>query len=257
MLRTLIHALPRGRARAARAIRHFRRAPFVDVVEPRALGVRLWIDPADPFQLEAWAGAYQQHVVQWIGDTIRPGATVLCLGLHVGYIAALARRLAGPRGRVLSAEPDPVARSIAERNLALGDARDAPIDIFPGGLSDASGELLLYHSHVPGHSSFAAPHQLAGRFAVPLATGDAWLAECGVTRLDVVVLDVEGWETHVLRGLRSTLARSDTVALCYEATAWALESAGASTQVLHEMVRDYGLTPTRLGGDDWVAVRPR
>src|SRR6185312_15372579 len=105
MLRQMIARLSRGRSRAARAVHYLRRRPFLDIVEPADLDIRLWIDPADRFQLEIWAGAYQTHVVGWLRRTVRPGDRVLCVGLHVGYIAGVCRRLAGPGGAVFSDEP--------------------------------------------------------------------------------------------------------------------------------------------------------
>jgi len=160
LLRRAVSRLPHGRARAARILSRLLRKPFGDVVGPSDLNVRLVIDPADPFQLEIWLGTYQPHVVDFLPCSVRPGDRVLCAGLHVGYVASLARRLAGGGGLVLSAEPDPVARAWAERNVSLGGGPGAaPVRVFAGGLAESEGELLLYESRVMGHSSFAAPHQ--------------------------------------------------------------------------------------------------
>lgn len=251
MLRRLIAALPRGRARAARAVRHLRRHSFLDVVEPRALDVRMWVDPADPFQLEVWTGAYQPHVVQWLRESVKPADRVVCVGLHVGYVAGLARRLAGPTGRVISAEPDATARRVAERSLALGDTRDAPIAIFPGGFDQAEGMLTLNHSRVMGHSSFACPHQGDGPESVPVTTGDAFLAAHGIERLDVLVLDVEGWELRVLIGLADTIARSPRIRMCVELAPWALREAGTDERAVRTWLFERGVSLNHLHGDDW------
>lgn len=228
LLRTGLSALPRGRSRLVRALSRLVRRPFVDLVEPRALGIRLTVDPADPFQMEIWAGAYQPHVISFLRRTVRPGHRVLCAGLHVGYVAAVARRLAGPTGIVLSAEPDPVARRRGEDNLRLSDANAAPVRVFPGGLSDTDGEMVLHQSSVLGHSSLAGRHQAVADITVTLSTGDRWLQSLGVERLDVMVLDVEGWEAHVLNGLSATIARSPSLCALVEISPWALEAAGSS-----------------------------
>ena len=47
----------------------------------------------------------------------------------------------------------------------------------------------------------------AGDARVPVRTLDGWAEEVGLTRLDVLKLDVEGAEPAVLRGARRTLAR--------------------------------------------------
>ena len=242
MLRGVLARLPRGRARAAHLLGRILHQPFIDNVPPYDLGVRLAIDPSDPFQLEIWLGAYQPHVVSFLQRAIRPGDRILCAGLHVGYVAALARRLAGPRGMVLSAEPDPGARQRAELNLQLSDSPAcAPIHVLSGGLSDRDETLVLHKSSVLGHSSFASPHQEEGRVSAYVRRGDGWLAELGIDTLDVIVLDVEGWELSALRGLKDVLANSRGLRAMIEISEWALRDAGTSAEALLTFCWNAGL----------------
>ncbi len=242
-VRTLVSRLPRGRGRTARLLSRIFRRPFVDVVAPYELGVRLTIDPRDAFQMEIWLGAYQPHVVAFLRNAVAPGARVLCAGLHVGYVAALARRLAGPTGLVVAADPDPNAFACAVANLRLGRGDMlAPVHLFAGGLSDRAGELSLYRSSVMGHSSFAAPHHGAEVRTVPLVRGDDWLIALGVPELDVMVLDVEGWEVQVLRGLGGTISRSRNLRALVEVSEWALREAGSTRHALYEYWTERGFT---------------
>jgi len=242
LLRKMITALPRGRARAARMLGRLLRRPFTDDVPPYDAGLRLIIDPNDRFQLEIWLGAYQPHVVSFLRRAIRPGDRVLCAGLHIGYVAALARRLAGPRGIVLSAEPDDSARQRAEINLRLSDGPAcAPIHILPAGLSDKAETLVFHKSSVLGHSSFAAPHHQEGLVDTAVRRGDSWLAELGIDSLDVLVLDVEGWELSALRGLQEVLARSPRLRAMIEVSNWALRDAGTSPEALLTYCWEAGL----------------
>ena len=229
--------LPRGRARLARLLSRVLRGAFIDVVEPRDLQVQMVVDPSDPFQLEIWLGTYQPHVVSFLRQSIKPGATVLVAGLHVGYVAAIAARLAGPRGTVLSAEPDPAARDAARRNLAMLDATSATVHVLAGGLSDSDESLTMHLSSTLGHSSFAAPHQSRTSDVVPLRRGDEWLLERGVNVLDVLILDVEGWECHALRGLASVISQSPHLVALIEVSEWALRDAGCSVSILFDWLR--------------------
>jgi FkbM family methyltransferase len=217
------------------------------------------VDPSDPFQLEMWLGAYQPHVVAFLRQNIKPGAVVLVAGLQVGYVATIAAKLAGPRGRVFSAEPDAAARDIARLNLAMLDASCAPIDVLAGGLSDSDGHLTMYLSSTLGHSSFAAPHQPRATEMVPLRRGDAWLAERGVQRLDVVVLDIEGWECHALRGLAGVLSSSPHLVALIEVSDWALRDAGCSVAMLFDWLRANGFDlywAEKIGGPLGVSGAP-
>jgi FkbM family methyltransferase len=240
LIRWAAARLPRGRARLARALARVLRTPFVDTVEPRDLQTRMVIDPSDPFQLEIWLGTYQPHVISFLRQSIKPGATVLVAGLHVGYIATLAARLAGPRGIVLSAEPDPAARDAAQRNLAMLDGTCAPVHVLAAGLSDSDGSLTIHLSSTLGHSSFAGPHHARARDVVPLRRGDDWLRERGVRALDVLVLDVEGWECHALGGLAGVIAESPHLVALVEVSDWALRDAGASVSMLLDWLDAHG-----------------
>lgn len=248
----LIARLPRGRGRIARFLAGKLRRSFVADVPPFDLGLRLCVDPTDVFQLEIWLGTYQPHVVNFLMRSVRPGDTVLCAGLHVGYVAAIARRLAGPTGLVLSAEPDPVALERANNNLELGDAsRDAKVEVLTGGLSDSDECLPLHQSSVLGHSSFASSHHEKGLTQARLRRGDSWLGERGVAKIDVMVLDVEGWELRALRGLENTLGRSPALVALIELSRWALEDARASPAEVVALLRDRGF------GVRWAAAHGR
>lgn len=247
--------LPRGRGRAARFVGRLKRAPFVDVVEPSRLDIRLSIDPRASFQSEMWAGAYQPHVVKWITHNVRAGDRVLCLGLHIGYIAALCRRLAGPAGRVFSAEADPRALELGTRNMSLGDERDAPITVFPGGFGAETSTLQLYQSRVAGHSSFAAPHQSDGKMEVRVERGDRFLMQHECDGIDALVLDVEGWEYEVLRGLEQIVQRSPNLRACIELAPWALADAGTTASEVLTWLASRGIVLQHLHADDWATAQ--
>jgi len=101
---------------------------------------------------------------------------------------------------------------------------------------------MLYESHVLGHSSFAAPHQGKAEEVVPVCRGDDWLDSIGVTSLDVMVLDIEGWEVQALRGLIRTLDNSPRLRALIEVSEWALNDAGTSPDELLGLLRERGFT---------------
>jgi hypothetical protein len=61
-----------------------------------------------------------------------------------------------------------------------------------------------------------------------------------VGRVNLMKIDVEGWESHVLSGGYETLSRADAPVLQVEFTDQASQSAGTSCQVLYRQLEELG-----------------
>ncbi len=171
-------------------------------------------------------------------------AVVFDVGAHAGQFSKLFARMA-PNGKVFAFEPSAYARSVLEPALSWNRIRN--VEIAPVGLSDAEGELVL---HTPikkrGGMGFGLAHLGADagdrpvmEQTVKLTTMDAFAAAKGLTRLDFIKADVEGWEAHMLRGGRETLARFKPV-LFLEVVEASLARAGSSPQEIWDLLTPLG-----------------
>jgi FkbM family methyltransferase len=137
---------------------------------------------------------------------LREGDLFVDVGANEGMITLLASRLVGPTGTVVSFEPNPVPREILRRGLQRN--RIANVEVHACGLGDEDGELQLFVPRVnSGEGSFTTPTSASeGYYAMcPVRIGDSMLQG----RLPKLIkIDVEGFEAHVLRGLRQTLERA-------------------------------------------------
>jgi len=136
-------------------------------------------------------------------------AIVLDVGAHAGQFAKLFARLA-PAGRVYAFEPSEYARSILTRALAFN--RIANVTVVPCGLSDVPARAVLHTplkrssawgfgtAHLGGEPSSAEADQ-----TVALERLDDFAARQGLTRLDFIKADIEGWEMRALQGGEGTL----------------------------------------------------
>lgn len=150
-------------------------------------------------------GSYETEILELIRDVLadRPDSVFFDVGANVGHHTLFASRHART---VHAFEPfEPVRRALLEKVAANG-LTDVTVHAF--GLDDATATL-----------PYAAPvgaNQGSGRFlqpledahagdALPIVRGDEFAA--GLARLDMVKIDVEGFEPQVIGGLRETLAR--------------------------------------------------
>ena len=71
-----------------------------------------------------------------------------------------------------------------------------------------------------------------------VVAGDEFLKTNGIEHVDVIKIDVEGWELNVLAGLEKTIARSKDIAIFCEFNPVAQECAGRSRNELFEWFLD-------------------
>lgn len=184
-------------------------------------------------------------------------AVVIDVGAHAGQFSKLFAKMA-PGGRVYAFEPSAYARSILTRSLAFN--RLNHVKVVPMGLSDAPGELILHtpikargglgfgiaHFGDDGEDSRDTLDQI-----VPLTTLDAFAHQEGLSRLDFLKADVEGWEVNVLKGGLATLAKHRP-ALFLEISDASLARAGAKPTDIWDILRPLGYRALRA--PDFVAL---
>lgn len=149
----------------------------------------------------------------------RRGWIVMDIGAYVGVFSLYASRAVGGEGLILSFEPNPLAYYWLVNNIRLNKANN--VIALPLALGDVHGKMQLYvaKENIEA-SSLIAEHVLqnpAGKytvlkkFYVPITTLDRFLEEIKqyiskpVRNLDLVKIDVEGYELKVLKGAEKTL----------------------------------------------------
>jgi FkbM family methyltransferase len=207
--------------------------------------------------LKATLRQHHRELIPVFAPHIPDEAVVIDVGAHAGQFSKLFAKMA-PRGRVYAFEPSAYARSILTRSLAFN--RLNHVKVVPMGLSDAPGELILHtpikargglgfgiaHFGDDGEDSRDTVDQI-----VPLTTLDAFAQQEGLSRLDFLKADVEGWEVNVLKGGLATLAKHRP-ALFLEISDASLARAGAKPTDIWDILRPLGYRALRA--PDFVAV---
>ena len=178
-------------------------------------------------------GVFDLAVSEVVARLLPAGGTMVDAGANVGYVSVLAASVAGPRGRVLAFEPHPELVDVLRQNAAVADAEGhcATIDVRASALGDRAGlaTLLLpddfaandglarivdehdarivdgHEVHAPGApvTALATGGAVSRHIPVAQTTLDDVLGEAAV---DLLKIDVEGFEAQVLAGARRALA---------------------------------------------------
>jgi FkbM family methyltransferase len=147
-----------------------------------------------------------------------PGACVVDVGANSGMYSRWAAAHAGPSGRIIAIEPHPRAVQVLRANLAAVGCR---VDVVQAACGAAPGTATLRFS--PGQLSKAtlgAGEDASEAVPVALLPLDDVLGSCGVTAVDVLKIDVEGWEAGVLEGATQSLAATRRVVLEVDDASW-------------------------------------
>ena len=216
-------------------------------VEP---GVSLLLDPRDDISrtiLISLSSRWEPEVWQAISSGLPEGGVLFDVGAHIGYDSLKASAKVGPRGRVVAFEPNPSILPILRDNIAASDAHNVIVQ--PIACTDTEQTLTLFDATLGGNSGSSS---LSQRNAGPVTRSytvrgrpiDDVLPELGLTRVDVVKVDVEGAELLVLRGAARTLRRFHPK-LIVEVVPRQLESMGTSVEELETFVGSLGYHATR------------
>ena len=157
-------------------------------------------------------GAFERPTAQALRRLVRPGSVVLDIGANIGAHCLPLARLVGDNGRVFAFEPTAPARAKLERNLALNPDLVARVQI--------EALMLLDRDRAPLPSAIEASWPVSGKIddggsvarawttvGAHVITLDRFVAEAGLERVNLIKIDVDGYEPAVLTGAAAVLRR--------------------------------------------------
>jgi FkbM family methyltransferase len=201
-------------------------------------GLPTTLDLSDYMQRLIYTGGYELEESALVKALIKPGMTVVDIGANVGYYTAMAAKLVGSAGRVLSFEPSSPAFS--KLQVMIAD-RCANVELFNVALGPAEGSLTLYIPPEDEHNLNPSMYQYRSGMTpvtVPVTTLDKVLDD--VDRVDFLKIDVEGFEPLVFRGAVESLRKGKIRSILYESNPRMLDLANTSERELFEQLTSMG-----------------
>ena len=159
----------------------------------------------------AFFGTYEPEVREIFRALLPVGGVAVDVGANVGWHTLLMARLVGEGGHVLAVEPNPSVRACLQENLNLNRFRH--VEVVPDALADADGtaEFIAPEADNPGAGDghVVCATEIGERQVIGVETRrlDTILSAMLVERLDLIKIDVEGFEWPVLMGGEQTIAR--------------------------------------------------
>ena len=151
---------------------------------------------------------YQIHeplTTQLVRQFLKPGMNVVDIGGNLGYYALLEAQMVGDTGRVIAIEP--VAANFVQlsKNVAANGYRNIILENVAIGTTNGSAPMYLSKKS-NWHSLHPVPWETR-EITVGVSTLDSLLARHELPSLDLIRMDLEGYEIEVIRGMKSTIEK--------------------------------------------------
>lgn len=148
---------------------------------------------------------YEPHETQLFRELVQPGMTVCDIGANIGYYTLIGSQCVGAHGRVIAIEPDLHNFSLLRKNVTANGSVNVRLwDVAVGG-EPGSARLFRSEFNYGDHRMY---EDLAGgreSVDVRVETIDRIMQIEKVDHVDVIKMDVQGYEWHVQQGMQSIL----------------------------------------------------
>ena len=166
------------------------------------------------------------------------------IGSNVGETLLNFAKLTGKNGKVYGFEPVPYTFNKCSNNISL----NAFSNISVAQIALSSKQESLYFQEANNNNSggvFMNKNNTPGSYKVEGITLDAYVERIEITHLDLIKVDVEGFETNVLKGARET-CKKFRPKLFVEVDEVNLKSQGSSANELIALITSYGYQISKI-----------
>ena len=165
-------------------------------------------------------GVYEPETTALLMKALNPGSVFVDVGANIGIFTVLAAKRVGPSGTVIAIESSPKIFPYLHKNVSLNSLSN--VRVKQCAAYDQCSNLPFYEAPADhfGMGSLS-PQFHAQPISVVTQTLDHILEEEKVKRVDVLKVDVEGFEAAVFKGARQLLTGKNPPLIVFEFCDWA------------------------------------
>lgn len=226
-------------------------------IRTHVLGRPFYVDSRDniiSFEL-LFRHVWEPGETAFFQSIVRPGDQVVDIGAHIGYYAVLFGATVGPMGKVLALEPDPENAALLRQNIDL-NGLGSTVTAIQAAAGSHPGQSMLFRADSRNRGDHRMYAATTGRVTTPVDVVTVDEVTANWDRVDIVKMDVQGYEPYVLAGMQSLLARNAGVILVTEFWPHGLSLAGTDASRFIDELMASGFSIFELGPRGKLTERP-
>jgi FkbM family methyltransferase len=176
-------------------------------------GYEMFLKPNDP-GISTELSIFKSHEplnTKILSSLIKKGMTCIDIGGNIGYYVLLERKLIGSQGTLIAIEPEPKNFFYLNKNIKLHGYQNISTFNFACGEIDQVADFFI-HKKSNGcqviRKDVSPPSPKKGTISqVEVKRLDSIIDEFYLNSVDFIRMDAEGYELHILKGLKNTLKK--------------------------------------------------
>ncbi|MDB9308639.1 FkbM family methyltransferase [Aphanizomenon sp. CS-733/32] len=224
-----------------------RKAGFLHLICPKVgektidfYGYELSLDLSDYIQRSAYLNVFEPYESNLIKNYLKTGMTFIDVGANIGYFTLMAAALVGSEGKVIAFEPSSYAYNRLKNTVNRNNI--SQVSLVQAGLSDSESTIQLYipDNQWGNHSPTMIKNNSGQPINVPVFRLDEYLKSNNIAYVDLMKIDVEGFEPNVIEGAREAIESKKIHSILIEFNKYWLECNGSSVASLYQKLLELG-----------------
>jgi FkbM family methyltransferase len=190
------------------------------------------LDTSKPGERALPFGAFEPDITKRFLSYVKEGDIVFDVGSWIGYYALLA----APKAKqVIAIEADPVNCERIKKNIYLNSFHNIEL------LNVAIGEGESRGSIIKGPGSLMHRVDRGGtENTIPIRNLDSIILDLHITNIDILIMDIEGFEYYAIKGLSKALSSGIVKRILCEVHPNMLNQEGISHEEVITLLTNYG-----------------
>jgi len=164
------------------------------------------LNPTEHIQQQLfWYGYYEKELADLLKRIVKPNDVFIDIGANIGYFSLFVASNF-PSAKIIAFEPVTGLYQELNNNVALNNMENiTTVNIAVGEINEEK-ELFVSAANNLGMSSFQQPENYSGnKEKVKVVTLGDWFKTSGLSKINIIKLDIEGSELAALRGMKEII----------------------------------------------------